>query len=78
MADEYLDDRGRTVLVLDADEAAVVCGPNRMVLYLHQDADGPVDSEANRTATAMAATYGDFTGEEPYNWGGSDGPKDSN
>ena len=72
---ESVNADGRTVLVLDDDEAAVVCGPDGIQLYLHQGPEGPVESEQNKAATAMALMYGDFEYEAPF--GGTDGTENN-
>ena len=74
MPDESVNAEGRTVLVLDHDEAAVVCGPDNFTLYLHQDANGPVESAQNLAAAAMVQMYGDLEPGTDVPFGGTNGP----
>lgn len=67
MPSESINRDGKIVITLESDEAAAVCSPKGIELYLHKDANGVViESQVNLAATDMALMYGDFEHEYPF------------
>ena len=63
MATEATNAAGQLVLTVEDDEAVLVCGPEGLSMYLHQDENGPLDTVANRTAIDMASSYSNIIEE---------------
>ena len=78
MPSDFVNADGRTCIVLGHDEAAVVCGPDGIQLFLHKGPGGEVvESKHNLAATDMALMYGDFQNEFPFTED-PDGPPSNN